>query len=113
MDYKTIGANIKRERKRRGLTQEQLAEKAWISANFLACIETGIKKGSFETYVSIANLLDTTLDNLTNGVVNACTEDPLKDELNYCFDKADRAARKLIVKIAKVICEESGAESGE
>ncbi len=107
MDYKLIGENIKRERKKRGLTQEQLAEKAWISTNFLACIETGIKKGSFETYVSIANVLHTTLDTLTSGVVNACTEDPLKDELNYCFDNADRASRELIVKIAKLICDES------
>lgn len=106
MNYKTIGANIKRERKKCGLTQEQLAEKAWISTNFLACIETGIKKGSFETYVSIANVLHTTLDTLTCGVVNACTPNPLKNELTRYFDCAGRKEQELIVKIAKVICSE-------
>lgn len=103
MDYGIIGSNIKRERKKRSITQEQLAEKVGISTNFLACIELGIKKGSFETYVNIANALCVTLDTLTCGVVRAGEENPLKDKLNYCFDNASSKTQELIVKIAEDI----------
>lgn len=103
MNYRSIGANIKAERNKRNITQEQLSEKAGISTNFLACIEVGIKKGSFETYVNIANALHVTLDTLTSEVVYSCNENPLKDKLNYCFDNASPETQKLIVKIAEDI----------
>ncbi|MGN1116554.1 MAG: helix-turn-helix domain-containing protein [Candidatus Ornithomonoglobus sp.] len=104
MDYHIIGKNIKTERKKQKLTQERLAETAGISTNFLACIETGVKKGSFDTYVNIANALHTTLDTLTSEVVNACSENPLRNELNYYFDNSDLTVQKMLVDVAKVIC---------
>ena len=103
MDYRLIGASIKQIRRRQNLTQENLAEKAGISTNFLACIETGLKKGSFETYVNIANSLHVTLDTITSGVVLSCQENTLKDKLNYFFDNASPDTQELIVKIAEDI----------
>ena len=103
MDYCLIGANIKKFRNRQKVTQEQLAEKVGISTNFLACIETGLKKGSFETYVNIANALHVTLDTITEAVISACAENPLRDELNYYFDNASGDTQTLIVKIAQDI----------
>ena len=103
MNYKIIGANIKSERNRQNITQEQLSEKAGITTNFLACIEVGIKRGSFETYVNIANALHITLNDLTSEVVSACKENPLKNRLNYCFDNASVETQELIVKIAENI----------
>lgn len=103
MNYKIIGTNIKEERNKQDITQEQLAEKAGITTNFLACIEVGIKRGSFETYVNIANALHVTLDNLTSEVVPACKENPLKNKLNYYFDNASVETQELIVKIVKDI----------
>ncbi len=103
MNYSTIGTNIKSERNKQNITQEQLAEKAGITTNFLACIEVGIKRGSFETYVNIANALHVTLDSLTAEIIPACKENPLKNRLNYCFDNASEETQKLIVKIAEDI----------
>ena len=103
MDYHLIGKNIKSERTKQKLTQEQLSEKAGISTNFLACIEIGVRHGSFETYVNIANALHVTLDTITSEVVYSCKENPLKDRLNYCFDNISPANQKLIVKIAEYI----------
>lgn len=103
MNYKTIGKNIKAERNKQNITQEQLAEKTGITTNFLACIEIGIKRGSFETYVNIANALHITLDNLTADVVPACKENPLKNRLNYCFDNASFKTQELIVKVVENI----------
>lgn len=109
MDYHLIGKNIKNERTKQKLTQEQLSEKAGISTNFLACIEIGVRHGSFETYVNIANALHVTLDTITSEVVNSCKQNPLKDRLNYCFDNISPANQKLIVKIAEYM-EETAKE---
>ena len=103
MDYHLIGKNIKNIRNKQNITQEKLAEKVGISTNFLACIETGLKKGSFETYINIANALHVTLDTITYDVVPSCQENPLKDKLNYCFDNASPDTQKLIVKIVQDI----------
>lgn len=105
MNYSAIGMNIKSERNKQNMTQEQLAEKAGITTNFLACIEVGIKRGSFETYVNIANALHVTLDILTAEVVPACKDNPLKNRLNYCFDNVSEEMQKLMVKIAEDIAD--------
>lgn len=101
MDYSLIGRNIKNERTKQKLTQEQLSEKAGISTNFLACIEIGVRRGSFETYVNIANALHVTLDTITSDVVTSCMYNPMKDRLNYCFDNISLVNQKLLVKIAE------------
>ena len=103
MDYQLIGKNIKIERAKQKLTQEQLSEKVGISTNFLACIEIGVRHGSFETYVNIANALHITMDTIMSDVVHACQENPLKDKLDYCFNNASPDTQELIVKIAQNI----------
>jgi transcriptional regulator with XRE-family HTH domain len=52
-----IGRNIAILRKRRGLTQEKLAEKTGLSQNFIARLETGSKNPSIETIEAIANAI--------------------------------------------------------
>ena len=55
MDIKRIfGENLKLQRKKHGMTQEELAEKLNISANHLAKLETGIKFASPELIANIA-----------------------------------------------------------
>ena len=57
--YITLGLKIAYYRKKRGYTQENIAEKAGISLNFLAQIEgTGIIRGiSLETLFKMADVL--------------------------------------------------------
>ena len=57
--YITLGLKIAYYRKKRGYTQENLAEKVGISLNFLAQVEgTGTIRGiSLETLFKIANVL--------------------------------------------------------
>ena len=103
MDYSLIGKNIKTIRTNQNLTQEQLSEKVGISANFLACIEIGVRKGSFETYINIANSLNVTLDSIVPCAAYSHNENSLKSLLNRCFDKASPSTQELIVKIARDI----------
>lgn len=53
--YQKTGNNIRKQRKKLNLTQENIAEVANISSNFLGQIERGTKKASLETIQKIAN----------------------------------------------------------
>ncbi|HTY21260.1 MAG TPA: helix-turn-helix transcriptional regulator [Geobacteraceae bacterium] len=57
---------IKLWRERRGLTQQELAEKAGISKPYLSQIETGKRQGTVETLSALARSLDIPLDVLTD-----------------------------------------------
>ena len=56
--YKIIGHNIKTLRLKRGLTQEQLAEKAGLSLDFIGKIEVNINEPGLKSLIKIANALD-------------------------------------------------------
>jgi len=62
MDYITLGKNIRRFRKERGLTQETLAEMVFITPVFLSQIETSSRKPSMETVLNVAKALNISLD---------------------------------------------------
>ena len=54
MDYSAIGKHIRAERKRLGLSQEELAEMVNISAVHMSHIETGYTKLSLPVLVDLA-----------------------------------------------------------
>lgn len=54
---KMIGMRIKELRKRKGLSQEELAEKADTSANYLSRMERGTENPTLEMLIKIANAL--------------------------------------------------------
>lgn len=65
-NYKTVGKNIQQYRLDLDKTQDELAEKADISKNYLSKIETGKAAGRLDKYYSIAQSLDVTVDMLIN-----------------------------------------------
>lgn len=67
MNFKEIGRQIRFNRLRRGLTQEQLAERAGFSVPYISHIERAAKRPSLEALVRIAAALDLTLDRLLAG----------------------------------------------
>lgn len=62
-----IGDNIKKYRKVRKYTQQQLAERSGISRSYLGDIEGGRYYPSLETLNDIAHALDVGVNNLVNG----------------------------------------------
>lgn len=64
MDYYTLGKEIKRYRKKAGLTQEELAEIIDCSNTHIGQIENAGTKPSLEMVVRIANALNVTIDQL-------------------------------------------------
>jgi transcriptional regulator with XRE-family HTH domain len=81
----TLGANLKRYRCFRGLSQAKLAEMVDISSNFISDIETGKRWLSSDTLVSLADVLSvdvfeflkpgTALSNDVSGILTKYTED--------------------------------------
>ena len=55
MKLETIGANIRKVRRQKKLRQEDLAEKADLTPNYIGAIERGEKIPSVEALVSIMN----------------------------------------------------------
>ena len=64
MDYYEIGQRIRKCRRDRNLTQEELAEKVDISTTHMSHIETGATKLSLAVLVSIACALNVSTDTL-------------------------------------------------
>lgn len=61
---KNIGINIKSERLRRGISQEELAEKCDISRNSVSLIETGKINPTIIRVIDIADALGISIDAL-------------------------------------------------
>ena len=62
--YPSIGKKIRKYRKAKGLTQEQLAEKLDLSINYVVALERAEKNLTVTTLINIANALDITADML-------------------------------------------------
>ena len=69
MDAFSIGANIKKYRIEKGITQSQLAEMTDVSTNYIGILERGDKAPSLPMLVNIANSLGVTADMLLHGVL--------------------------------------------
>ena len=63
MDYNTIGQRIRKVRKARRLSQEELAEKVGISTTHMSHIETGNTKMSLPILAELAAVLEVRTDN--------------------------------------------------
>ena len=61
-----FGARIKKIRKAKGMTQEQLTEKARIDFSFMNRIESGKKNPSLKTIAKLARALGVKLSELFN-----------------------------------------------
>lgn len=61
---KKFGKNVKLERIKKDLTQEQLAEKMDVSNNYISGIETGRENISLGKILELADFIGTDIQNL-------------------------------------------------
>lgn len=66
--YKKLGLNIKRERKLRRMSQEELAFKVGTARNYIGCIERAEKAPSLAMLFEIAFALRITVEDLFNNL---------------------------------------------
>lgn len=109
LDYKKIGKRIRMLRWERGLSQEQLAEKVWISTTHMSHIETGSTKLSLPVLVDIAGALSVSVDEILSGgeTEAARASDELAAILSKCSPEQSRFLLSLIKNAKKALDEYS------
>ena len=103
MDYYDIGQRIRALRRERKLSQEQLAEKVWISTTHMSHIENGSTKLSLPVLVDLAAALDVSANELLSGQSSqgrSAGYEQVKEILNGCSERQIRIITE-IIKSAK------------
>ena len=101
MDYYAIGQQIRKSRKARGLSQEQLAEMVNISTTHMSHIETGNTKLSLPVLVDIANALDVRTDDLLER--SQYTTGNAVEEIEAMLESCSAQEAKVVVDIVKAV----------
>lgn len=99
MTKENIGRRIKEARAKRGLTQEQLAERTDITIVYLSELERGVKLPSLTVFVNIAEALHVSTDSLLR--------DDLETGKEYIYDdltkKLERLSPKQRIAVADIV----------
>ncbi len=102
MDYYAIGQRIRKVRKANGLSQEQLAERVYISVTHMSHIETGNTKLSLEVFAAITQALEARADELLFGEREAVREQA-SDEILSLLESSTRKELCIISDIIKAV----------
>lgn len=104
MNLYSIGKNIRKYRLAKGLRQEDLAERADLSANYIGMIERGEKVPSLESFINIVNVLGVSSDMILTDVLykgykvkNSLLDDKIEklseEDRNKIYDVIDTMLR--------------------
>mgnify|MGYP002673348317 CR=1 FL=1 len=99
MDYYAIGQRIRKYRKAKGLSQEQLAEIVDISTTHMSHIETGNTKLSLQVFADLAEALQVNVDSLLTDVNEASKQrvyQEIADILDRCTPVQAQALKEII-----------------
>lgn len=99
---KKLGARIKEERKVRGLTQEQLAEKIEITPKYLSRLEGGQQSPSIETLIKLTEIFDIELLELFD-FDHIGTSKELRARLTKFINELDDQKLPVAVKVLKAV----------
>lgn len=99
IDYSAVGKRISLIRKNRGMTQEQLAEKAELSNIYISHIENSRSIPSLETLMKLCSALDITPDELLLGTkqdMENYLQSDIQKKLILCTPKERRMVSRFI-----------------
>lgn len=100
IDYKLIGERIKKSRKSRAMTQEQLAEKLDVSIGYVSQVERGITKISLDLLGAISTILNYDIAFfISESATNSA--DYMETEITSEFKKLDQKKKKFILSIIR------------
>lgn len=99
---KLIGMRIKELRRSKGLSQEQLAEKADINSKYLSRIERGTENPTLDMFIKLANALEVEMWEMFDfGHVVSNKE--LKGAIQNIAKTADERTLRLALKILRAV----------
>lgn len=100
MDYYEIGQRIRKIRKARGLSQEQLAAMIGISTTHMSHIETANTKLSLQVFADIANALSVQTDALLHDQQQE-TVTSMTNEIVTVMETCNARQARIITEIVK------------
>ncbi|MBQ8133681.1 MAG: helix-turn-helix transcriptional regulator [Clostridia bacterium] len=102
MVQKTVGENIQKFRKIKGLTQEQLAELVSLSPNYLSAVERGIYQLKYDKLVEIMNCLNCTPNDIFSGTFS-CGYQIRASRLSDEIENLSQSEQKRIFDVVEVL----------
>lgn len=106
MDAKLIGHRIQAARMERGWTQAVLAQKADLTAKYLSNIECGDKLPKFETFITIANVLETDANSLLVDVLDVSSS-IVSTSLGERLSKLPRQRQQRLLRLFDLLIEDA------
>ncbi len=98
IDYTTLGIKIKNLRKEKNFTQDKLAELVGCNTSHISNIENSYTKVSLNILLSIANVLETSIDFLLCEQYESSST-ALETEILRVLKECDEEKKHLILKI--------------
>ncbi len=103
MDQRKIGAFLKQLRMEQGITQEQLAERFYVSNRTVSRWETGSNLPDLSMLVELAEFYDVDLRELVNGQRKEQTVDPeMKESLLAAAQYTDGEKERLLTTVTVI-----------
>lgn len=102
MDAKILGQNIKKYRKKAGLTQDKAAELSGLSVNYFRQLELGNKTPRLETFIRIAEALHVSADRLLSGNLS-WTPDIVTGELQEQLNRLPSGKKQYILTVLETM----------
>ncbi len=102
MDYYLIGQKIRKVRKSRGLSQEELSERIGISTTHMSHIETGNTKLSLPVLVHLASVLEVRTDELLFDE-NPAGRTAAMDAITQVLEECDTRQVHIVEDVVKAL----------
>jgi transcriptional regulator with XRE-family HTH domain len=97
-----IGRRIQELRKKHGLSQEKVAEKADISPNYLSRIECGKENPTLDMFIKIADALEVEMLEIFD-FEHIVSHKELKEAMQSIARTADESTLRLALKVIRAI----------
>lgn len=105
MNYELLGSQIRKQRKLKKYTLEQLAERLEVSTTFIGQIERAKGIPSLETLVKIANVLEVSVDSLLFGDLNTRSGDThFLNQISEMTENFSSIEKELLLQNIAIFC---------
>ena len=102
VDYKLIGTRIKEQRRSKGYTQENLAEKLDVSVGYISQVERGFTRISLDLLAAVSPVLECDIAVLVTG--SAMNGDAyMRDEIGELYEQLDHRERQLTLGFMELL----------
>lgn len=99
MDYRSIGSNIRKIRTQKKLRQEDVAERANLSVNYVGAVERGERLPSLETFITILNAIGASADVVLSDVL----ENGYEVKNSILADKLKSLSKDELLRVHEVL----------